>query len=545
MHLAIPRLGNGAGLIMPENAPAMSSRRFFSPAPVEERAKVLLVDDRPDKLLALQAALAGLDEDLIIAHSGKEALRQLLVHDVAVILLDVNMPVMDGFETAALIRQRHNNEKTPIIFISALNPVENHVTRGYSLGAVDYIFSPVVSDVLQAKVAVFVDLYKRTREVKRRADWLRQEAELRAANLELRLDSLLNRLNVGVFRANRSGRLLSANPAYHRLFSINPSTTASSIDMNHFFVSEGDRLGLMARLLANGKIQEAYVQQRRMDGEVLWTSLSMAVSTDVDGTQSIDGMVEDITARKETEAALISKAEELARSNAELEQFAFIASHDLQEPLRMISSFASLMTSRYGGQLDTKGLSFLLQIELSAKRMQELVCSILSYSKTGKMVQRSPVDTADLVQRTLAGFEDALSEAAVEIDYTRLPVLDGDQVMLTQVFQNLIGNALKFRHPQRNPQIRIDAEQIEGAWLFTIADNGIGIPPEFHEKIFGIFQRLHTRDEYPGTGIGLAICKKVIERHGGVITIESHPDQGSTFRFTIPVPDPDARSSQT
>lgn len=202
------------------------------------------------------------------------------------------------------------------------------------------------------------------------------------------------------------------------------------------------------------------------------------------------------------------------------------------------------MTSRYGGQLDTKGLSFLLQIELSAKRMQELVCSILSYSKTGKAVQRAPADTAELVRRTLLGFGDQLTEVAIEIDYDRFPVVDGDPVMLAQVFQNLIGNALKFRHPERKSCIHLDAEQINGGWRFAVSDNGIGIPPEYHEKIFGIFQRLHTRDEYPGTGIGLAICKKVVEQHGGTISVDSHPERGSSFCFTIPMAGSDGRPDQ-
>lgn len=508
-----------------------------APAPDDARAKVLLVDDRPEKLLALQAALAELNQELVLARSGKEALRLLLANEFAVILLDVNMPVMDGFETAALIRQRRNNEKTPIIFITAINPVENHVTRGYSLGAVDYIFAPVVPDVLRAKVGVFVDLFKRNRDVKRQSDWLRHEAEKRAASLAHRLDGLLNRLNVGVFRASAGGRLLSANPAYFRLFSINPTVVPGVINMGQFFIAEEDRLAVMERLQAEGKVQEAHVRQRRLDGVELWVSLSMAASSDVDGEGSIDGLVEDVTARKNAEDALMAKAEELARSNAELERFAFIASHDLQEPLRMISSYSSLVSSRYGGQLDDKGRSFLAQVELAAKRMQELVCGILGYSKVGKVVQRAKVDTGDLVWRVLAGFEEDLAEATVEVDLPGLPVVDGDAVMLGQVFHNLIGNSLKFRHSMRPLHIRIEVRNLEGSWQFRIEDNGIGIEPEHHQRIFGIFQRLHTRDEYPGTGIGLAICKRVVEQHGGSISVESGPDAGSTFVFTIPVGD--------
>lgn len=510
------------------------SRRMNTPLPVAERAKVLLVDDRADKLKALEAALGGLGEDLMLARSGKEALRLLLNHEFAVILLDVNMPMMDGFETASLIRQRRNSEKTPIIFITALNPVENHVSRGYSLGAVDYIYSPVVPDVLQAKVAVFVDLFKRTQEVKRQSEWLRQEAEQRAASLEHRFDSLLNRLNVGVFRATEDGLLLNANPAYYRLLNLNQAVGAGGVSIGQFFLDEGKRVELMARLGRDGKAQESHVRQRRMDGTMLWASLSMAISVDPDGTTSIDGMIEDVTPRQEAEAALMAKAEELARSNAELEQFAYIASHDLQEPLRMVSSYSSLVSSRYASHLDDRGRSFLGQIEQSAKRMQELVLGILSFSKMGKTMTHSPVETGELIKRVLEGLDGDIVATQAKVSCSYLPVVSGDGVMLSQIFQNLIGNALKFRSSQRKPEITIDAARDGDWWRFSIADNGIGIPADYREKIFGLFQRLHTRDEYPGTGIGLAICKKAVEQHGGTIQATSRPDEGSVFIFTLP-----------
>lgn len=443
------------------------------------------------------------------------------------------MPVMDGFETAAMIRQRRNSENTPIIFISAINPVENHITRGYSLGAVDYIFTPAPQEVLLAKVAVFVDLFKRSRELRLKAEWLRQEAERRAASLEHRLDGLLNRLNVGVFRTSEDGLLLHANPAYYRLFGLNPAIVAGTVHIGQFFVLEAERAALMERLSRAGKVQEANVLHRRMDGCTLWVSLSMAISSDPDGIRHIDGLIEDITPRKETESELMAKAEELARSNAELEQFAHIASHDLQEPLRMVSSYSSLMSSRYAAKLDAKGIAFLAQIEQSAKRMQELVRGILTFSKMGKSTQRKPVDTADLVSKVIEDIADELKSANARVECGELPTVQGDEVMLGQLFHNLISNALKFRSPLRPLLIRISAVRNPGAWAFTVADNGIGIAAEYHDKIFGLFQRLHSHDEYPGTGLGLAICKKAVEQHGGAIAVVSEPEQGSSFNFTL------------
>src|SRR4051812_24850884 len=185
-----------------------------------DRVNILLVDDRPEKILALESILIELGQTIVTATSGKEALRLLLRDEFAVILLDVSMPVMDGFETAALIRQRKNSEHTPIIFVSAINATETHASRGYSLGAVDYIFAPVVPDMLRAKVSVFIDLFKKTRQVKRQGDWLRAEAERRAQQLESRLQALLNRLNLGVFRSSYDGLLIEANPAFYRLLGL-------------------------------------------------------------------------------------------------------------------------------------------------------------------------------------------------------------------------------------------------------------------------------------------------------------------------------------
>ncbi len=509
-------------------------RRLVTPLPVQERAKILLVDDRPDKLTALEAGLSGLSEEILTARSGKDALRLVMAHEFAVILLDVNMPIMDGFETASLIRQRRRSERTPIIFISAINQVETHMTRGYSLGAVDYIFTPVPPEVLVAKVAAFVDIFKSAREIKRQAEWLRQEAEQRAASLEHRLDGLLNRLNVGVLRTTEHGMLLHINPSCQRLLGITEAAMKGGCQVSDFFLDRNDHASIMDRLSRDGKVQEANVLLRRTDGSTLWSSLSMAISTGPDGSRHIDGLIEDITSRKETESALMSKAEDLARSNAELEQFAHIASHDLQEPLRMVSSYSSLVSLRYGHLLDAKGVSFLAQVEHSAKRMQELVRGILSFSRIGKAMQRTPVSTTDLVCRVVESIEEEIRSSGAQIDFADLPMVVGDEVMLGQVFHNLICNALKFRNRSHRLIIRITAVRRGPNWVFTISDNGIGIASEYHSKIFGLFQRLHNHDDLPGTGLGLAICKKVVEQHGGTIAVESNPGQGSAFTFTIP-----------
>jgi PAS domain S-box-containing protein len=508
-----------------------------------ERVKVLLVDDRQDKLLALGSILGNLDLELIVARSGKEALRLVLNNEFAVILLDVSMPVMDGFETASLIRSRQSSEHTPIIFITAINASETHASHGYSLGAVDYIFAPVVPDILRAKVSVFIDLFRKSRDVNRRAEALRIQAERRADILESRLEELLNRLNVGVFRCTVEGKLVSANPAFFRLFGIHPSVPNASINIASLYLQSEDRSLLIAKLEKEHKLQEYHVRQRRVDGTIIWVSLSKTLITSHDGERYIDGLVEDITVRKEAEVTLMAKAEELARSNAELEQFAYVASHDLQEPLRMVSAYSSLVIDRYGDRLDDKGRSFLTQVIGGAKRMQELIKDILAFSRIGMMPVPVQVDCNQLLERVKFNLQDSIARSRATITYQDLPVVVGDPVLLSQLFQNLINNAIKFRKKDSDPVVTISAQRDGQYWRFAVSDNGIGIPKEHSSKIFGVFQRLHTREEYPGTGIGLAICNKVIQQHGGSIAVTSLVGVGSTFNFTIAV-EPHMRAAE-
>ena len=388
--------------------------------------------------------------------------------------------------------------------------------------------------MLRAKVAVFIDLFARGRELRRQSDWLRQEAERRASTLETRLDGLLNRLNVGVFRSTVEGRLMSANPAFRRIFGLGASVDLTTINVASLYQQTEDRAALLARLEREGRIQDHHVRQRRVDGTFIWVSLSKTLVAESGSGRWIDGLVEDITTRKEAEAALIAKSEELARSNAELEEFAYIASHDLQEPLRMVASYSSLVADRYREVLDDKGKVFLGHLVEGAKRMQGLVRDILAYSKVGKAPAPQEVDCEALIEKVLYNLQQVIDDTGADIQRARLPTVVGDPVLIGQVFQNLIGNAIKFRAKGVKPVIAIGAERDERAWRFSVADNGIGIAAEYHERIFRVFQRLHTASEYAGTGIGLAICRKAIEHHGGTISLTSAPGQGATFTFSIP-----------
>ncbi|HXX35486.1 MAG TPA: histidine kinase N-terminal 7TM domain-containing protein [Thermodesulfobacteriota bacterium] len=246
------------------------------------------------------------------------------------------------------------------------------------------------------------------------------------------------------------------------------------------------------------------------------------------------GFARDITDRKKAEEALKKKTEELARSNRELEAFAYVASHDLQEPLRMVTNFVQLLAKRYKGNLDSNADDFIHFAVDGAMRMWNLINDLLAYSRVGTRGHPfEPIHCETILEGVLRNLKVTMEESGAVVTHDSLPTVMADRSQLGQLFQNLIGNAIKFRGNER-PRIHVSANRNGNGWTFSVRDNGIGIAPEYTERIFIIFQRLHGREQYPGTGIGLAICKKIVERHGGRIWVESTPEKGATFYFTLP-----------
>ncbi len=242
----------------------------------------------------------------------------------------------------------------------------------------------------------------------------------------------------------------------------------------------------------------------------------------------------ELEERQRAEIKMAQYAADLKRSNAELEQFAYVASHDLQEPLRMVASFTQLLAKRYRGKLDQHADEFIGFAVDGANRMQTLINDLLAFSRVGTRGKPfAPTDCEEVLSHALANLTTAIQETGAEVTHDPLPTVMADEVQLGQLFQNLLANALKFRGLDP-PRVHVSSQQQGEEWVFRVHDNGIGIAPEHQERIFTIFQRLHRRDEYPGTGLGLALCKKIIERHGGRIWVESAPNQGSTFYFSIP-----------
>jgi PAS domain S-box-containing protein len=256
---------------------------------------------------------------------------------------------------------------------------------------------------------------------------------------------------------------------------------------------------------------------------------ALPVRDDDGGIVKWFGTCTDIDEQKHVEA-------ELRRANQDLEQFAYSASHDLQEPLRSIKIYGELLTKRYGNKLDGQALEFLGYLRTGATRMEILVRDLLTYTQVTRL--DCPAETTDAneaLAATLAGLKGAIAESGATVTFDPLPSVQMNTTHLRQLFQNLIGNAIKYRNPERSPLVHVSGEKQNGVWVFSVRDNGIGIEPEYKEQVFGLFKRLHTSDEYSGTGIGLAICQRIVERYNGRIWVESEPGRGSTFRFAIPV----------
>lgn len=273
----------------------------------------------------------------------------------------------------------------------------------------------------------------------------------------------------------------------------------------------------------------------RKDGSTFWGSILITALHDEEGgVIGFTKVTRDLTERKLAEDQLRQYTKQLERQNKELEQFAYIASHDLQEPLRTVSGFLELLKKNYQNQLDANAQQYITYVVEASNRMQDLIKGLLDFSRLGRVQEFETVDCQQLIAEVIGDLQSSIQEANANIQVGSLPALSAYRLELKLLFQNLISNAIKFRKKEVPPQIAIKAKAKEGGWEFTVSDNGIGIDPKFFNKIFVIFQRLNSRREYPGTGIGLAHCKKIVALHEGEIWLSSKPNEGSTFHIFLP-----------
>ena len=367
---------------------------------------------------------------------------------------------------------------------------------------------------------------------------VRKDAEKYLAQMEGKYRGLLEAAPDAMVVVNQGGEIVLLNLQAQKQFGYRRNELLGQKVTN--IIPEG----FAERLIADGlrSAEDALAQQigtgielqgRRKDRSTFPIELMLSPLGSAEGTL-VTAAIRDISARKKAEAHLLQKMEELNRSNEELGKFAYIASHDLQEPLRMVASYTQLLSRRYKGKLDSDADEFIAFAVDGASRMQRLIQDLLAYSRVGtKGKDLLDISSETALQQALINLRGAIKDSGALVTHDPLPTVLADETQLIQLFQNLVGNAIKYQRPGI-PKVHVTAAQDgDKKWMFSVQDNGLGIDPQYFERIFGMFQRLHKREEFAGTGIGLAICKKIVERHGGAISVESQLGKGSTFRFTL------------
>jgi PAS domain S-box-containing protein len=380
-----------------------------------------------------------------------------------------------------------------------------------------------------------------TRDVTQRK---RMEEALRES--EERYRTILENIEDGYYELDLAGNFTFFNDSICRIFGYPKEELMGMNDRQYTYEKNAKKV-----FRAYNKVYKTGEPGRvcgyeiiRKDGTKRHVEVSISLLRDSSGKPTgFRGISRDVTDRKQAEEALKEKTEELARSNRDLEQFAYVASHDLQEPLRMVTSYVQLLARRYKGKLDSDADEFIGFAEGGAIRMWNLINALLAYSRVGmRGTQLEPTDCETAISQSLNNLKVAIEENGAVVTHDSLPMVMADNSQLVQLFQNLIGNAIKFRGKEP-PRVHVSAGRNGNGWVFSVRDNGIGIAPEYAERIFIIFQRLHGLEEYPGTGIGLAICQKIVEQHGGRIWVESEVGKGATFYFNLPGSEAEQASS--
>ena len=510
---------------------------------MSQRANILLVDDQPKNLVALEAMLEDMDVNLVMAESGMKALKHLLDEEFAVVLLDVQMPEMDGFETARLIRQREKARDTPIIFVTALSRNESNVYRGYSLGAVDYLFKPIVPEILKSKVAVFVDLFRKSQE-------LRQQTEEFAA-LSRRNKLLLDSVAEGVIGVDAEGIATFANPAASQMTAYSVDEIVGHeihpllhpTDYTHRPDDTGDTCLLEASMLS--------ARRRFVEDDVFWTSKSVGFPVEYTATPIVDaegranGAV--ITFRDVTERRAAAMAAENERRYREAEaanrakdEFLAMLSHELRTPMTAILGWVRMLRM---GDLDPESTETAVDaIERSTSLQAQLIEDILDVSRivTGKMrLKKEPIDLVKSLEQAVETVrhtaEDRQIRLTAEVE-GEIPELQGDGGRLQQVFWNLLSNAIKFTPD--GGQVTAHLRREDGDLVVEVRDSGQGIDKEFLPFVFERFRQANSTESRPhgGLGLGLAIVKHLAQLHGGTVGADSEGEgKGAVFTVRLPL----------
>jgi PAS domain S-box-containing protein len=541
----------------------------------EPRASILAVDDRPENLFALEAILEPLGHEVVRANSGEEALRKVLQQDFACILLDVQMPGMNGFETAQLIKSRERSRLTPILFLTAISKDEEFIFEGYSVGAVDYMFKPFNPDILRSKVAVFVDLYlktqqlqeqeRRLRESERREMELRHQGELLAS--EARMAEIVGSAMEAIITFDAGGRITLFNAAAERMFGV-PASEATGKTVQDFFDPDFDPAALDAicaqgRTPAQDREPSAMPHSRALTG-TRPSGESFPVEASLSCLQLQDERVftviaRDVSERKRAEEALRQQAVSLAQTSEQLKQlndqlqtrqreletamsarsrFYASMSHELRTPINAILGYSSLLLDNIYGELNEQQARGIERANKAARHLLELVNDILDLSKieAGKVdLEIQAATFPDVIQDLFITVRPLADEHGSELNLTPVeePVsIVTDPRRVRQILLNLLSNAIKFGEGK---PITVSCRRGDGGGLMvSVVDQGRGIPEEDIEKVFDEFVQLQQPDPQQGTGLGLPISRRLAELLEGSLSVQSRVGEGSTFTLTLP-----------
>jgi PAS domain S-box-containing protein len=500
--------------------------------------RILLVEDNPADAELIRELLADhLRQRFSIRHEGSLAAAAAAVADGAdIILLDLGLPDSLGMQTVREMRAAAMG--VPIVVLTGIDDEDVGLLALHE-GAQDYLSKGQMNGVTLTRSLRYAAERNRIR-----AELIRKNAELAAsrevlAERERHLRRAQEIAHLGSWEL--AGDRFSWSDEVFRIYGASPQEFVPTYDGFLALVHPDDRVRVDA--MYRDSVREGqdgyecgYRIVRRADGAVRMVyERCTHRRDDPGGSVRSEGIVQDVTEWQETQETLERYAADLARSNEELQRFAYVASHDLQEPLRSIVSFSQLLERRYRGRLDEEADEYIAFIVEGGNRMQRLIRDLLQVSRVETRAKEPvPTDPGAVLAGALALLDSSLAEAGATVTVDGLPTVMADAAQLEQVLVNLIGNAIKYRREGVPPEIAVSARRLDSMVEFAVRDNGIGIEAEYFDRIFEMFRRLHTHDAYEGTGIGLAVVKKIVERHGGRVRVESTPGEGTTFFFTLP-----------
>jgi PAS domain S-box-containing protein len=482
---------------------------------------IVLIEDNPQDVELVQHELrrAKFHFTSVIAQTAEEFRREVQLRRPDLVLADYSLPQWSGMDALEILAEERL--VVPLILVSGALGEETAV-ECIKKGATDYVLKRALA---RLPLAIRRAIEERDK---------RERMEMAEDLFRCAVESSPN----GILIVDEAGNIILANRQTERLFGYK---SAELMGQSFEMLVPGDfrehHRGLHAAL-QHSSLERSISNQRdivcpRKDGGSFSAEIVLTPVKASGGPHTL-AVVIDITARKKAEREAEEHVRELRRSNEELQQFAYVASHDLQEPLRMVASYTGLLAERYRGKLDENADKYIGYAVDGARRMQRMIQDLLAYARVHSQAKPlQPIDPATVLTSIVANLRSTIEKSNAHIIWDKLPTVSADEGQLGQVFQNLIGNACKF-HGQEPPRIEVRAESAGEMWKFSVSDNGIGIAKESGGRIFQMFQRLHTREEFEGTGIGLAIAKRVVERHGGQIWFDSVPGEGTTFYFTIP-----------